>query len=147
MKYYRETLDAISNMGFECDGFPSSGSNLTTSVSFPIPNEVLDAFMKLPSLQREEIVKSWLQSAMPMLLQQIEQSICPPSPSQSSSTSSECSSTSTPDFSTLLAEVEQRLERLKVWEPKTSLGIEADAEFADRAREALIRARTLRAVA
>jgi DNA modification methylase len=30
---------------------------------------------------------------------------------------------------------------------KNSLGIEADAEFADRAREALIRARTLRAVA
>src|SRR5215207_937627 len=86
--------------------FHSYGSNQTTSVSFPIPKEGHDAFMKLPFSQREEIVRSWVQWAMPTLLQQIEQSTCPPSPSPSSDTSFECSSTNTPDSLIRQQEVE-----------------------------------------
>lgn len=93
-------------------GFLSFGSSPTISELCLIPSEVLDAFTRLPFSQREEIVKSSLQSAMDTLRQQIAASTCPSSPSPSSGTSSECSSMSTLDSLTPHAEVVARFAQL-----------------------------------
>jgi hypothetical protein len=96
----------------------SSGIKQTTSVHSLILNEDPVVFTRLHSLHREEIVRLLAQYLIATARQLTEASTCPPSPSPSSGTSSECSSMSTRDFSIRLAGVERLLERLRVSEPE-----------------------------
>jgi ParB/RepB/Spo0J family partition protein len=148
MKFYRETLDAIRNMDFECDGFPLLWFRSDNSGLLPDPERgprrVYETAF-LASRGDRKIVSAVANTyAAPMDRSGIHVSIKPEPVLK--------------HFFRMLVDEHTRLldptcgsgTALRAAEglgAKNSLGIEADAEFADRAREALIRARTLRAVA
>jgi ParB/RepB/Spo0J family partition protein len=147
MKYYRETLDAICNMGFNCDGFPLVWLKSDNVGLLPDPERGPRRIYETAFLaaRGDRKIVAAVSNAYAAPTDRTIHMSAKPEPVLK-------------HFFRMLVDEHTRLldptcgsgTAIRAAEglgAKNVLGIEANGEFADRAREALVRTRTLRAVA